>query len=659
MDFLKNNLLFDFLYDGKPFSQYDFTKNQIEKDNTVTTVYCFDDGLKITNIATKYAEAYEWVNYLENTSDKPTKVISELFDANVTLPMSHQELTPKSIYQPEFNELTAVYNPKGSTWTHTDFCTDADVKAYNRFLGHIQTGQVNEYSTSGGRSSEKNAPFFNIHKDGKGYIFAIGWTGQWNCFLERRSDDVVVKTKIEDTNFRLLPGEKIRTSSFVLMPYEASVVQSQNLWRRVVKKHFSLIGKDARAVSGPLCAGIWGGLESAEIVKRIEIIKNNNLPFEYIWMDAGWCGGNTKPSPDEFEGDWAEHTGDWRVSPLIHPNGLKDVASKTHEAGMKFLLWFEPERVKVGTPITLEHPEFFIFPENEKNTNLLLNLGDENAWNYCFNTLAGIIEQIGVDCYRQDFNMAPLYSYWRKNDSENRKGITEIKHINGLYRLWDSLLEKFPELIIDNCASGGRRIDIETLRRSIPLWRSDYQCPANVPTEGTQCHNLSFNSWMPYSGTGAGRSYFDTYRVRSSYGSSLTTNYTYSARQSFGDDPEKLNWLKNILHEYLRVRPFMSEDFYPLTDVSDRSDVWCAAQFIKYGGDEGMLQIFRREKSPYETANFNLYNIDKNADYIFIDADDESETVFSGAYLLENGFKITIKEKYTSKIYFYKKASKA
>ena len=103
----------------------------------------------------------------------------------------------------------------------------------------------------------------------------------------------------------------------------------------------------------------------------------------------------------------------------------------------------------------------------------------------------------------------------------------------------------------------------------------------------------------------------------------------------------------------------MSEDFYPLTDVSDRSDVWCAAQFIKYGGDEGMLQIFRREKSPYETANFNLYNIDKNADYIFIDADDESETVFSGAYLLENGFKITIKEKYTSKIYFYKKASKA
>ena len=135
-----------------------------------------------------------------------------------------------------------------------------------------------------------------------------------------------------------------------------------------------------------------------------------------------------------------------------------------------------------------------------------MNLGNEEAWEYCFETLSKLIEELNIDCYRQDFNFSPL-AYWRKNDDPDRKGISEIKHINGMYRLWDELLKKFPHMIIDDCASGGRRIDIETLRRSIPLWRSDLQCPANYDIEGSQNHNLSFNLWMPYSGTGSGRSY--------------------------------------------------------------------------------------------------------------------------------------------------------
>lgn len=142
MEFLKENRLFDFLYGGKPFWELKCEITRTEADDSIITVYTLSDGLRITNVAHKKGEAYEWVNWFENISDKPTEIISELFDANVALPMPHQELTPKSIYQPEFNELTAVYNPKGSTWAHTDFCSDADVKASNRFLGHIQTGAV-------------------------------------------------------------------------------------------------------------------------------------------------------------------------------------------------------------------------------------------------------------------------------------------------------------------------------------------------------------------------------------------------------------------------------------------------------------------------------------------------------------------------------------
>jgi len=653
MDFLKNNRRFDLTYDRTPLSELACEIMQTQRENELTTVYSFADGLRITNVAVRHGDAYEWVNWFENTSDKPTGIISKLYDACVSLALPHEEPLGWTAFQPEFGDITAVYAPAGSTWGFDEFVSFPDCSRNNRFAGHLPVGETKTFAASGGRSSEQNAPFFNVHKGGKGYIFAIGWTGQWNCRLERTPDAVIVRTKIEDTHFRLLPGEKIRTSSFVVMPYEGTVVQSQNKWRKLVKEHYSLIGKDGRDQHGPLCAGVWGGMKTSSVLERIETIRENELPFEYIWMDAGWYGQDTKPTPDEFEGDWGQHTGDWTVSPLIHPDRLKDVSGAVHAAGMKFLLWFEPERVYRGTPITAAHPEYFIFPENEQNTNLLLDLGREDAWNYCFNTLSHLIEDIGIDCYRQDFNMSPL-DYWRKNDAEDRRGMTEIRHIMGMYRLWDALLAKFPHLLIDNCASGGRRIDMETLRRSIPLWRSDYQCPANFLAEGSQCHNLTFNVWMPFSGTGSGRIY-DTYRFRSSYSPALTTNYTFSQRETFGDDAEKMAWLKGMLEEYKTVRPFMSEDFYPLTEVNDRRDIWCAAQFDRPGQNDGIVQVFRRENSPYETAKFSLYNLDETADYVFTDADSKQEVVIGGRELCQNGFGVEMNEKRSSKLYFYKK----
>ena len=652
MDFLKNNKRFSFKLGGMNAWDSDYKSEVTSIGNEVTTVYQFIGGIKITNIAKKYDEydAYEWVNYIENTSDKPSEIISDLWDCDCTMPIKHEENRKWEAYFPETKTATKVYAPTGSVWSKTEFSCDIDTIRDNCRINHIYPGDTKEYSASGGRSSEERAPFFNVHKDGEGYILALGWTGQWKAEISRANDSVTFKSKIEDTFFRLMPGEKLRTSSVVIMPYKCDVVDSHNKWRRLVKENFSLIGKEGRDQNGPLCAGIWGGMKTQSVLDRIETIKKNALPFEYIWMDAGWYGIDTKPTPDEFEGDWSSHTGDWRVSPLVHPQGLKDVSKAVHDAGMKFLLWFEPERVIRTTPTAVNHPEYFLSNDNPNDDNRLLNLGNEEAWEYCFETLSKLIEELNIDCYRQDFNFSPL-AYWRKNDDPDRKGITEIKHINGMYRLWDELLKKFPHLIIDDCASGGRRIDIETLRRSIPLWRSDLQCPANYDIEGSQNHNLSFNLWMPYSGTGSGRGY-DEYRIRSAYAAALTTNYSFSEREAFCDTEEKVDFIKKYTEEYLKVRPYFSEDFYPLTELSEKLDVWCAMQFNRPGQNDGILEVFRRENAPYETACFVLRGLDESADYLFTDADG-GEFTLSGKELMKNGLNITVPDKRKAKIYFY------
>ncbi len=653
MKFLRDNKRFSFKLDGIDAWERSYEVKYTEDSNTLLSEYLFDDGLKITNVAKKYDDfgAYEWVNYIENTSSSPTGIISELWDCDAEFPIEHEDPFKWEAFFPDAATATKIYAPSGSTWTTDEFYAEPDLLIVRRKF-HLYPGKEKKYSTSGGRSSEKNAPFFNVHKNGKGYIFAVGWTGQWNTNISRTEDTVILRSKIEDTNFRVLPGEKFRTSSVVILPYEGDVISSQNKWRRLVKTYFSLVGKDERDAHGPLCAGIWGGMSTSSVLARIKKIKEHTLPFEYVWMDAGWYGGeNTSPSPDEFEGDWGSYTGDWRVSTQTHPNGLRDVSQAVHDAGMKFLLWFEPERVRYRASVVNEHPEYFLSDGSETQKEYLLDLGNREAWNYCYKTLAGLIEELNIDCYRQDFNFIPL-PIWRYNDAPDRVGISEIKHINGMYELWDKLLERFPSLIIDNCASGGRRIDIETLRRSIPLWRSDYQCPANYDVEASQCHNLSYNIWMPYSGTGSGR-LLDEYRIRSAYGASMITNYSYSEHDAFCDTQEKVDFIKKYTTEYLRVRPYFSEDFYPLTEFSDKKDVWCATQFDRPSMNDGIVQVFKREKSPYDVATFFLRGIDEDKDYLITDIDG-GEFAVSGRILTRDGFKVNIPDKRVAKIYFYK-----
>ncbi len=611
-----------------------------------------EDGLKFTHILKRYDkyDATEWVTWFENTSDRPSKIISQIYDCDIDIPFEHDDELPWCAYIPESDKDMKIYAPRGSLWDKKEFYCDADAFAENRYLNHIYPNQTKTYKTSGGRSSQALAPFFNIHRQNKGVIFAIGWTGQWSCSIKRNNDSVNIKSGVEDACFYLQPSEKIRTTSAVLMEYEGNFVDSQNKWRRLVKEYFSLIGKDGREKSGPLCAGVWGGMSTKSILERIEIIKKENLPFEYIWMDAGWYGTSTKASPDEFEGDWGEFTGDWQVNKTHHPDGLLDVSKAIKNAGLKFVLWFEPERVKTNAPVFKEHPEYFLSRENDSNH--LLNLGNDEAWQYCFDTLSGIIEKLGVDFYRQDFNFDPL-NLWRNHDEENRNGINEIKHITGMYRLWDSLLRKFPNLCIDNCASGGRRIDVETLRRSVPLWRSDLQCPANYCIEDTQAHNMQFSTWMPYSGTGSGRDWGDSYRIRSAYAGALTTNYTFSEKDSFGSE-EQIKWIKKYLNEYLKIREYFYADFYPLTDSIESEFSWNASQFNRPENGDGMVQAFRHAKSPFAAANFKLHGLDSAKTYSITDLDDESCCEVSGEELINIGLNIKIDAPRNAKIFVYK-----
>ena len=163
----------------------------------------------------------------------------------------------------------------------------------------------------------------------------------------------------------------------------------------------------------------------ANMLKEIESIAQHKLPVDTWWIDAGWytCRDN-----------WARYVGNVDPDPVRFPRGLHPVADAAHRAGMRFLLWFEPERVMPDTWLFQNHPEWLLKPSADMPAELkyqindrfyLLDMGHPQALAWLKQKTSEMIGRTGVNCYRNDFNMYPVY-YWRNAlaadyDSSNPK----------------------------------------------------------------------------------------------------------------------------------------------------------------------------------------------------------------------------------------------
>ena len=153
------------------------------------------------------------------------------------------------------------------------------------------------------------------------------------------------------------------------------------------------------------------------------------LGIEGYWLDAGW-----------FEGGWPTGVGSWVPKPDAFPRGLKPLGDAAHRHGMKFVVWFEPERVHPQSRIGKEHPQWVL---RTGGGDGLFNLGDPAARQWLTDYLSKCIGDWGIDVYRNDFNIDPL-PFWRAADAPDRQGMTEIRYVEGLYRMWDELRQRHP-----------------------------------------------------------------------------------------------------------------------------------------------------------------------------------------------------------------------
>ncbi|MEW6745529.1 MAG: alpha-galactosidase [Planctomycetota bacterium] len=425
-----------------------------------------------------------------------------------------------------------------------------------------------------------------------------------------------------------------------LLFYEGDRWQGQNLWRSFVLRHVSP-RPNGEPLVAPITCGNWGATPARVHLDNIRQIIEQRLPIRYYWIDAEWFGHPGGP------GSWAVNVGNWRVKDL-YPGGFRALSDVLRPAGRELMLWFEPERVVRGTPWYEEHRDWLL---DIGQPSLLFDLGNPEAREFLTEFIAAKIDEFGLGCYRQDFNMDPL-PYWEAADPPDRQGMSEIRHIEGLYAFWDELLRRHPSLLIDNCASGGRRIDLETLARSIPLWRTDG--PRDPIAH--QCHTHGLLMWVPLSATSQDRA-ADDYEFRSSMCSALCLNWWVSGDAPAGEIPQDFPfaWARQTLQQYVSVRPYYYGDYYPLARYSQDPDLWIAYQLDRPDLGAGMVVVLKRPESPYRSVSYVLRGLDREATCDVRNLDTGSVLTRRGAALVTNGLEVTLEARPASALLVYRR----
>lgn len=604
---------FTFKVDGEEFNPDEWEKSSVPTpDIEAGNIYrngktefivltSKDKGLEVTAEATVFSEnaTCQWTVYIKNTGNADSGVISDFYALDSSFATGKSEL----------------YYSMGSDTSASDF------SLINKTLSNGEK----KFSATDGKPTEKFLPFFNICGENYGMILGIGWTGQWAATMAEENGNADITVKQEHFEAYLLPGEEVRSPLVSLSFYEnINPLKGFNLFRNwitdcvypdnITKNHYTVM-----EVAGP-----ESKRTSDEIIEILDGTKASVFTeTDAFWMDAGWYSYN--------EG-WYDGVGNWTVDTSRYDNGISELSDYAKSKGLGHVLWYEPERVFPGTQfhtIGSEHEQWLIYGSGD---NIMWNLANEDAFKFYCEYLLGSMKENGVTIYRQDFNFAPL-EYWQKADTEfygGRTGICENHYVTNLYRYLDYLCENIDGLIIDNCASGGKRLDLEMAYRSIPFWRSDYNCAVHSDLfEATQSHTYGISFWLPISGTALNMQ--SEYSLRSDITPLMLMDFFANTVPHY-----------NLHHEQ---REFMTGNYYPIEFGSYDKNKMHAMQYTADDGLSGTAFIYKRPEVNDDEYTVKLNGLVPSATYNIYDID-SPETVYtlSGEKLMNEGLTIKLPE---------------
>ena len=327
-----------------------------------------------------------------------------------------------------------------------------------------------------GFSSNRQNPFFMVSEPqageyhGECYGFNLVYSGGHKEVVELTSHGkthIVTGMRPEDNTFLLKAGEELYAPEAVMTYSETGYEGISIAMHRFVREH--IVRGEWKKKERPVLLNSWEALYFHVNERKIEKLASAaaDIGIELLVLDDGWFKGRN---------DDTSSLGDWTADEKKLPNGLKGIAKKVKQRGLLFGIWVEPEMVNENSDLYRAHPEWAVrIPgkhHSEGRNQMLLDLSNKEVVDYLIDSMSNVFEQSAADYVKWDMNrnFTDMYSQTLPRE---RQGEFLYRYMQGLYRLMDTLVKKFPNILFEGCASGGNRFDLGILSYFPQIWASD------------------------------------------------------------------------------------------------------------------------------------------------------------------------------------------
>lgn len=461
----------------------------------------------------------------------------------------------------------------------------------------IKEGTQGFYSLKGASSAEFN-PFLALRRpntdefSGEVIGFSLVYSGN---FMAEIDVDTYNQTRImmgihpEIFSWPLNLNEEFYTPEVVIVYSDKGLNYMSQVYHSLYRECL-MRGKWKNSVR-PILLNSWEALSFSIDEEKIKELATNasKLGVELFVLDDGWFGKRNNDNAG---------LGDWTVNKEKFPNGLNEIIEYINKLGMDFGIWIEPEMVNKDSELYRSHPDWIIHDPNRKPSHTrnqyTLDFSRDEVVDHIYNQIEKLLSDYNISYVKWDMNRYITECY-SKDKGANLQGTVYHKYILNVYKLYDKLTTRFPNILFESCSSGGARFDPGMLYYAPQTWTSDN-------TDAME-------------------------RIKIQYGSSLVYPLI-SMGSHVSESPNQQVFRETALETRANVAYFgnlgYELDVNKLSDV-EKEEIKKQIQFYKENREVFQFGEFYRIKNPYNN-NISAWMVKSN----------DEKTIILGCYKLLN-----------------------
>lgn len=315
----------------------------------------------------------------------------------------------------------------------------------------------------------------------------ISWPGSWQMEPYRKGDALSLSGGLADFEFghwqkNLLAGEEFTTPDAILTVADGGRDEVCDRLLTYFEPFFKNLPEseyDLPVLFNEFC-DTWNNPSSETVSRELSALKG--LGIEYFVIDEGWSREPDKPYIKGYNGDW-------NVSKARFGGDIRPVMEQIRKEGMLPGIWFEHEIAGVCSDLFNQHPDKLLTLHGRilrTRNRAFLNFCDSWVQEYLYKKVALFLKENNIGYLKIDYNDTLGVGC----DGSESPGESLRQQVKATYEFRRRILECNPDLVLENCASGGHRLDPYSMSEcSMASFSDAHEC-LNIPVIASNLHML-------------------------------------------------------------------------------------------------------------------------------------------------------------------------